>query len=622
MCGIFGYLGDKGSALGPEIAAGMAAALSHRGPDSSGSMIVQLESGQAMLGATRLRIQDLSTAGDQPVGNENGSVWVVFNGEIYNFRELRASLQEAGHIFRSSSDTEVIVHLYEQYGTDFTSRLDGMFGLALLDKCSGTLILARDRAGKKPVFYSSSGGKFAFASEIKALLRCPWIIRSINEPALAEYLSYGYISAPDTAYSEIQELPAGEKLILSSRGSPELSSYWRLKDETIDIGEEEAARRVREIVERAVEKRLIADVPVGLLLSGGLDSSVVCAAASAKGRVKTFCAGFHGAVSFDERKHAALVSRLFKTDHTELIIKSSPAEAVLELPGIFDQPFGDSSAVPALLVSREARKHVTVVLTGDGGDECFAGYDRFRAALLAKRMPLVQQKLLRLLSRMLPRTLSIHGLKNRLERFSAGIGEDIFSRHDGWFSVFGKDELQLLLPPDYSAALREARKKQEELLEGNKEKSLLKSLLNMNFNSYLKYNLNTKMDRASMAASLESRSPLLDTELVEFAFTLPDELKIRNGVSKYILKKAYAGILPGGIINRKKHGFGSPVSGWFRGELGMLYSDKVLSKESVSSGRFNRVYLDVLLKEHLSGKKDNGRKLWAVLQLELWLRTL
>ena len=538
MCGIFGYIDNTGSAIGPELAAGMAASLAHRGPDSAGNKTFPLAAGFAMLGATRLRIQDLSAAGDQPVSNENGAVWVVFNGEIYNFRALRASLEEAGHVFRSSSDTEVIVHLFEQYGRNFTSKLDGMFGLALLDLNSGTLILARDRTGKKPVFYSSAAGKFAFASEIKALFRCPWITKSVNEPALAEYLSYGYISAPDTAYSDIKELPAGETLILSSRSSTELSRFWELKDKTIDIGEDEAARTVRQIIGRAVEKRLAADVPVGVLLSGGLDSSVVCSAAAGKGRVKTFCAGFYGEDSFDERKHAAFVSKLFNTDHTELIIKNSPVEIVLELPGIFDQPFGDSSAVPALLISREARKHVTVVLTGDGGDECFAGYDRFRAALLAESMPQAQQKTLNIVSRLLPRTLSIHGLKSRLERFSAGIGEDVFSRHDGWLSVFSRDELRRVFPENVSGTPGLARKKQEKLLEGNQGKSLLKSLLNLNFNSYLKYDLNTKIDRACMAASLEARSPLLDTELIEFAFSLPDKLKIRGSVSKYILKKA------------------------------------------------------------------------------------
>ncbi len=622
MCGIFGYLDRTGSVIAPELAGAMAASLAHRGPDSAGHMIFQLSAGRVMLGATRLRIQDLSSSGDQPVRNENGAVWVVFNGEIYNFRALRTSLEEAGHVFRSSSDTEVIVHLYEQYGRGFISKLEGMFGLALLDLADGTLMLARDRTGKKPVYYSSAAGKFAFASEIKALLLCPWIRKKVNDPAIAEYLSYGYISAPDTAYSDIQELPAGEVLVLSSGGTPELTRFWRLKDKTIDIGEEEAVRRIREIVDRAVERRLAADVPVGVLLSGGLDSSVVCSAAAAKGKVRTFCAGFDGKDSFDERKHAALVSRLFNTEHTELIIKNSPAEIVLELPGIFDQPFGDSSAVPTLLISREARKHVTVVLTGDGGDECFAGYDRFRAALLAERIPQDGQKLLRVIARLLPRTSSIHGLKSRLERFSAGIGEDVLGRHDGWFSVFSEDELRHMFPENDSVTLLSSRKKQEELLEGNTGKTLLKSLLNLNFNSYLKYDLNTKMDRAGMAASLEARSPLLDTELLEFAFSLPDELKIRNGVSKYILKKAYRGVLPAGIINRKKHGFGSPVSGWFQGELGNLYSGKVLAKESAVAGRLNKEYLESLLKEHKSGKRENGRKLWAVLQLELWLRAL
>ncbi len=621
MCGIFGFYDRTGAKHGPEVTAKMTAALSHRGPDSSGSRNFRIEGGEVLLGATRLRIQDLSSAADQPVQNENSSVWVVFNGEIYNFRDLRSGLKEKGHIFRSSSDTEVIVHLYEEYGASFVSKLDGMFALALLDLKTEALFLARDRTGKKPLFYSRDSGKLTFASEIKALLCVPGIKKSFNEGALAEYLHCGYISAPDTAYSGINELQAGELLVISRSGIAEPQAFWELKDVTIDIGEEEAGKKIRQLIGRAVEKRLVSDVPVGVLLSGGLDSSIVALTASAGNKkVKTFCAAFLGEDSFDERKYAALVAKEFKTEHIELMIKSSPVETVLELPGIFDQPFGDSSAIPSLLISREARKHVTVVLTGDGGDEGFAGYDRFRAALLAESLPLYQQRILRQLAFLLPRSTSIHALKSRLERFTSGLGESVMSRHNRWFSVFAVEELSGLLKDEGQGFVSLATEKQDALIEKTKGNETLDRLLNLNFNSYLKYNLNTKMDRCSMAASLEARSPLLDTELLEFAFSLPSKLKIKAGQSKYILKKAYGGLLPKAILGRKKQGFGSPVAKWFKGELGALYSDCVLGKDSRCASRFKKECLEDLNRAHLSGKRDNGRKLWALLQLELWLR--
>jgi asparagine synthase (glutamine-hydrolysing) len=634
MCGICGFLHVQGAPVDVALGERMMELLRHRGPDGSGQLAVPGQpsgsSPSLFLGHRRLKIIDLSEAARQPLSNEDGTIWIVFNGEIYNFPALRADLERRGHQFRSHSDTETIVHAYEEFGDACVARLDGQFAFALWDGRSRRLLLARDRSGKKPLYYTFDGRSFAFASEIKSLLVCPWVRQEVAVEHLGDYLLFGYVRAPGTLYQGILQLPPGSSLTVEDGTVRGPARYWTLRRGAAPDAEvlpaQEAARRVRELLTQAVEARLISDVPLGALLSGGLDSTIVVGIMSrlSKSPVRTFTVGFADDASYDERRFANIAARAFGTDHTEFVVRTDAMSLVRRLLWHHDQPYGDSSAIPTYQVSRMARRHVTVVLNGDGGDEVFGGYERFWAALWAARVPGFLGGLGSTLARALPRNDSYFGLRRRIERFVARSGEPPLDRYLDWTSIFDTGAATRLLRPEVAArgdvsgiyaTLRGA-------YGGNGSRELLDQLLDINFMTYLPEDLHVKVDRMSMANSLEARSPMLDTSLVEFAATLRPDLKIRGGTLKYVLKLAFRDLVPPELLGRRKHGFGVPVDGWFRNELRSTALQMLLQPDSRIRRYLDQEAVRRLFDEHVRGTAAHGHRLWTLMNLELWCRML
>lgn len=589
--------------------------LSHRGPD--GHSVTRLESGdhrtQVIFGHRRLAIIDRSEAGDQPMPNEDASVHCVFNGEIYNFPDLRGMLEQKGHKFRSRCDTEVIVHGYEEFGDSFVEQLDGMFAIALWDSRCSRLLLARDRAGKKPLYYSWNQGWLTFASETKALRGFPSVDVSVDWDLVPHYLARGYISGSRTLNRGVKQVPAGTTIVLDSEGLSAPRPYWDL---TFSAGKgtswDDAVQRFRELFDAAVAKRMIADVPLGALLSGGLDSSAVVAAmATRSSSVKTFCLGFEDAPTFDERRYARRVAQLFSTEHTEDVLRVDPAELLHDVVWHLDQPLADSSAVPTYLVSREARRHVTVVLNGDGGDEALGGYERFSAALAVQRLPRWLETGARSLARFLPRSDDYHDLKSRADRFLQNPDGTAVERYQGWLAVFDRELVRSIT--GRSVAEDPPVKSPDPLLH---------QLLYLNFKTYLHDDLLVKMDRMSMAHSLEARSPFLDTDLLQFVTSLPAEMKATIFQRKRLLKRAMKDLLPADLLARRKHGFGAPVDTWFRSSLVAPFRDLVLSRDSRVGERLDIRVVSMLMNQHETGTRSHGARLWSLLVLETWLRSL
>ena len=622
MCGIAGILSLDGR---PPEEAGLRAmgdALRHRGPDADGYHVDASAAPSVGLVHRRLSIIDLCAAADQPLANEDGSVHVLLNGEIYNFQELRGGL-EGRHAFRSHGDTEVIAHLYEDRGDEAVAALDGMFALALWDARARRLVLARDHFGKKPLYYWHDERRLVFGSEIKALLAAGAPVEMAEEN-LGEYLAFGYVPTPRTLFRGIRKLPPACLLVADAGGVAAPRAYWDLRfppaGEALSVDLPEAAGRVRELLMQAVRKRLVADVPLGLLLSGGVDSAAVAAfmARLVPDRVRTFTVGFEGDAFFDERPHAERVARHLGTDHHATVVRPQAGALLETLLDHHDEPFGDSSALPTYLVAREARAQVTVALNGDGGDETFAGYDRFHAALIADRIPGPLARALRAASRLFPEGPSHHGPRRRLRRFAEKAALPFDERIFAWSTFFDLPALRALdgeLVADRDRVLSSYR----QALERCKEASLLSRLLYLNARTYLLDDLLPKMDRMTMAHGLEARSPMLDRALVEYVAALPDGLKRRGGRGKVVLKKAVADLLPPEILDRPKHGFGVPLGDWFRGELRgrveALLLDRPRLARWLQPEAVRRLYA-----EHLSGHGDRGHQLWTLLTLELWLR--
>jgi asparagine synthase (glutamine-hydrolysing) len=622
MCGIAGALGRSGPAVSGEQLAAMGLSLAHRGPDAQGSFVDAAAAPAVALVHRRLSIIDLTTSADHPLPNEDGSVQVLLNGEIYNYRELRAPLAER-HRFRSSGDTEVIAHLYEERGVEAISALDGMFAIALWDARQRRLLLATDRFGKKPLYYWTDGVRFLFGSEIKALLAAG-VPAEMEERHLAEYLAVGYVPTPDTLFRGIRKLPPASTMIVDAAGAHPPRPYWRLQfprdGEARPVPLAEATDHVASLLSDAVRKRLIADVPLGLLLSGGLDSSVIAAimARLAPGQLKTFTVGFEGHRFYDERPHAERVARHVGALHESCLVRPDAAALLDTLLQHHDEPFGDSSALPTYLVAQQARRHVTVVLNGDGGDESFAGYGRFEAVLLAEKLPRLLRTALGAAAAVVPDAGRYHGPWQRARRFARKAARPFDERLLAWSSYFDLESLHRLdavgavqddaVLASFREALREA--------DGA---SLLSRLLHLNFRTYLVDDLLPKMDRMTMAHGLEARSPFLDTALVEYVAGLPDDLKRQGREGKVLLKSVAAGLLPLDIVGRKKHGFGLPIGDWFRNELRPLARDALSAKPRLA--RWLRVErIDEILREHQSGAADRGPQLWTLLTLELWLR--
>jgi asparagine synthase (glutamine-hydrolysing) len=622
MCGIVGKISLSGGVERPLLER-MCAAVEHRGPDSRG---LYLADGVG-LGVQRLRVIDLRT-GDQPIYNEDRSVVVVLNGEIYNYMELRRQLVRAGHTLTTEGDTEVIVHLYEDHGADCVRYLRGMFAFAVWDANRRQLLLARDRLGKKPLIYAHKGGDLWFASEIPALLEEPKIERLVDFDAVDSFLQYQYVPAPLTAFEELKKLPPAHSLIWRD-GRITLRHYWRLSYAPLEDAPtpEEAQEEVRHRLLRATELRLRSDVPLGAFLSGGVDSSAVVAAMALQSSapVKTFSIGFDVA-EFDESAFAREVARLYETDHHELVVEPNAMKVLPKLVRHFGEPFADSSAIPTFYVAELARRHVTVALDGTGGDENFGGYGRYIGGRLADRLA-AKPRLLQLLARRLceivgpgPRAASLRSkldVETRLALMAA------YDRYAWRMAYLKPEDRPLLYTPGFFREVGDANARsvvQTPFAESDAADAVNR-LIDVDVQTYLPNALLVKTDITSMAHSLEVRSPLLDHELMEFVARLPGAWKVGGGMTKRIFKEALRPWLPGTILDRPKWGFGSPIAEWLRGSLRELPREVLLDRASVNRGWFREESLRSMIDDHVSGRRDNATKLWALIQLELWLRT-
>jgi asparagine synthase (glutamine-hydrolysing) len=620
MCGIAGFAdSSRSGGRTPEADLAqlhaMCEVIRHRGPDDEG---VHVERGVG-LGMRRLSIIDLST-GHQPIHNEDRTIWLVFNGEIYNYRELRRQLEAAGHQFYTSSDTETIVHAYEEWGERAFERLRGMFGIALWDRPKRSLLLARDRAGIKPLHYAEHGGRLYFGSELKSLIAAGSVSREIDLGALDHYLSYLYAPRDRAIFKGIRKLPPGHyaKWVDGRLG---VHQYWQIGTaETQALSEEEAARSLYRVLADAVESHMVSDVPLGAFLSGGVDSSVVVGlmAKASRRPVKTFSIGFDEP-EFDELEHARTVAAHFGTDHHEFVVKPDGLSILDRLIQHFDEPFADSSAIPTWYVSEIARRHVTVVLSGDGGDELFGGYDRYlphpRVARFDSLPVPGKRRVAGIVWPMMP-----HGARGK--NFLRHVSRSDDGRYLDSIAFFQADEKQSLYTGDVWRAL-----------EGGSAEAVLSRhfdrfatlpvhsrMMRFDFETYLPEDVLTKVDRMSMAHSIESRVPLLDNDVIEFASTIPASLKIVNGRRKHILKEDAKRLLPPEILDRRKQGFGVPLGVWFRGGLTDVFSDVLRSPTTRQRGYFEPSFVDRLVQEHLSGKRDHTLRLWQLLVFELWHR--
>jgi asparagine synthase (glutamine-hydrolysing) len=622
MCGITGVAGslrtDRATLQQ------MNAALCHRGPDGDG-MFWADHVGLAM---RRLAIIDLHT-GDQPIFNEDRSISVVYNGEIYNFRELRLELEQRGHHFATQSDTEVIVHAYEEYGENCIERLWGMFALALWDSRRNLLLLARDRLGKKPLVYYTDPAHqgVAFASEMQALLAHPSVPREIDLGAIDDYLTYLYVPAPASAYRHIRKLPPGHRLVWQS-GQIRVEPYWQVRWGTkLALTEDEALDQFGTLLRDAVQRRLIADVPLGAFLSGGMDSSTVVAemAALSSTPVKTFSIGF-GERDFDELRYARQVAERFGTDHHEMVVEPHALDVLPKLVKHYGEPYGDSSAIPQYYVSKLTREHVTVALNGDGGDELLAGYERHWAARVAARYDtiprFVRHGLIRPLIPLLPEPRQRRAFLRRAKRFMAAAHLPVFDRYLQWVGAFTPSQKSALYAPEFAAQLahNDSGRWLREALAPEPHLDAVDAVVRADTLMYLPHDLLVKVDIASMANSLEARSPLLDHRLVEFCAALPSSYKLRGRTSKWLLRRLMRDRLPAEILTRSKMGFGVPVGEWLRTDLRPLLEDTLLSTRASQRGYFNPSAVRALVDEHLSHRADRTSHIWGLLMLELWLR--
>ena len=604
--------------------------MQHRGPDGEGYHFDEAVS----LAHRRLSIIDLA-GGTQPLSNEDDSVWITFNGEIYNFPSLREELIAKGHRFKTRSDTEIIVHAWEEWGEDCPKQLRGMFAFAIWDRNQGRLFLARDRMGKKPLYYCHSGNLFVFASELKALLQHPGVKREIDPDAIADYLNYHYIPFPRTIFNNIKKLPPGhcatvqltpDRLQTSSGAGLDISlaKYWDIDYQPDhSLTENEWAEALREKLEEAVRIRLISEVPLGAFLSGGIDSSTVVALMSKvqPDPVKTFSIGFKEK-DFSELQYARQIAELFSTDHHEYIVEPDAMEVLPKLAWEFDEPFADASAVPTYYVSKLAREHVTVILSGDGGDETFAGYRRYRWASDMGRYDWLPDWARRGMFG-LPGALLPQGMKGKgtLQHLSKAP----FERYAGLNTFGGDYYLQNVLHGDLLASMNSPQSLPDfsamrHYYDDCLAHDYLTRIQYIDTKTYLAEDILTKVDRASMLCSLETRAPLLDHEVVELAARIPSELKLKDGETKYILKKAMEGILPKNILYRRKMGFGVPLVHWFKNDLVSYARDILLSQQARERGLFNPLQVEKLLVDHQKSGRDLSARIWALLFFEHWCR--
>lgn len=632
MCGITGAIWTDPK-LGIEATSlqKMTDVIKHRGPDDEGHYRSEFRLRppyEAMpgvaLGFRRLAIIDLDT-GNQPISNEDGSIWVVFNGEIYNYPTLRRRLEGAGHTFRTQSDTETIVHLYEDEGLEFAQHLNGMFAIAIWDSRRRRLVLARDRIGQKPLAYRHEQGRLLFGSELKSLLQVDGVPREIDAGAIDEYLTYQYVPHPKTIFRGTNKLPPGHLAVLQD-GELEVRPYWEpaLHVET-PISSKLASEKLGELMTSSVEMRMRSDVPLGAFLSGGVDSSLIVALMQQRSEqpIKTFTIGFPVA-AYDETSYARRVAEHLGTEHEELQVTPSGIDILPKLVWHYDEPFADSSAIPTWYLSEMTRRQVTVSLSGDGGDELFAGYPRYRAVCLASGLDQsgpIRSLLGASIWQRLPGSRQKSFLR-RFKRFSEFLNKTPQRRYLEWIAIFNESRRAMLYRDDFVEHLPNAdpfsflaqawaRTGQRDVISGA-------SLTDLT--TYLPCDLMTKVDIASMAHSLEVRQPFLDHRVVEFAANLPVALKFRRGSGKRLLRQAFGNLLPKEIWNRRKMGFGVPIDHWFRNELREMTHDVLLASDARTGNYFRREVIEELVQQHESQQFDHAYRLWSLLVLELWLR--
>lgn len=624
MCGISGIISINKEGKFDESVKAMLKTMIHRGPDDEG---IYSEPG-ACLGHRRLSIIDLSSAAHQPMGNEDKSIWVILNGEIYNYKDLRETLQKKGHKFSSQSDTEVILHLYEEEGKDSVRELVGMFAFALWDAKNKLLLLARDRIGKKPLLYTYSNGNFCFASEFAALLEGTFTQKEINPEAIDYYLTFGYIPAPLTIYKNISKLMPAHILIFKD-GDIKIERYWELDyEKKINISEEEAEEEITRLLLDAVRIRLYSDVPLGAFLSGGIDSSLVVGLMSKlyPNQIKTFSIGFDEE-DYNELKYARNIAKHFNTDHHEFVVKPKALDILTLLVERYGEPYADPSCIPAYYVSKISKDYVSVALNGDGGDELFAGYERYQAMVyseLFNRLPkLWKDSISSLFIKNIPESIDARKLPRKIRRFFEGASLPLYKRYIKWIGVF-EDELKTkIYSSDFLNTVYKFNPEEffkDYFSNSSHNLGLVDKLLKLDTLTYLPNDLLVKVDIASMANALEARSPFLDHRLMEFVVSLPSDFKLRNFRKKYILKKIATKIIPKENIYRTKQGFGVPIGQWFRTDLKDFLCDNLLSPIFIKRGYFKPEVIRETVQLHLSGRKDYSFLLWTLLMFEAWHR--
>lgn len=634
MCGITGAVWtEPEKAIDRTTLGRMTDVLRHRGPDDEGCYRSEyclrpgLEAVPGVaLGFRRLSIIDLA-AGHQPMTNEDGTIHIVFNGEIYNYQDLRRRLEGTGHAFRTHSDTEAIVHLYEDVGPDVFSHLNGMFAIAIWDANRQRLVLGRDRLGKKPLVYRREPGRLAFASELKSLLEIPGVPRELDPQAIDEYLTYQYVPHPRTILRGIAKVPPGH-LAVYHCGELTVRPYWQ-PDFNVEenLPAEEYRQQLRELLTSSVQMRLQSEVPLGAFLSGGTDSTIVVGLMQklCKEPVRTFSIGFPVA-EYDETHYARLVAEQLGTIHEEFRVEPDALDILPRLVWHYDEPFADSSAIPTWYVSELTRRHVTVALTGDGGDELFAGYPRYRAVWLASgfdRLPgVVRRVLAGQYWQRLPSSARQKSIRRRLRRFTESLGLSPDRRYLEWISIFNESRRAELYSESFVETLPDVDPL-EFLLEARRrcsQRDPVTAISLTDLVTYLPCDLMTKVDIASMAHSLECRQPILDYRVVELAARMPIQLKFRRGKGKQIFMETFSDLLPRAIQVRRKMGFGVPLDHWFRGPLSGFARDVLLDRRTVGRGFFREEVIRQLLDDHIAGRFDHSYRLWALLFLELWQR--
>ncbi|HYG12397.1 MAG TPA: asparagine synthase (glutamine-hydrolyzing) [Pyrinomonadaceae bacterium] len=621
MCGIVGIVDRRRRAVDEAVVGRMCEAIRHRGPDEDG-----FYHGEGVgLAMRRLAIIDLKS-GQQPMHNADRTAWIVFNGEIYNYKEVRARLEELGHHFHTDCDTEVVIHAYDEYGAECPRHLRGMFAFAIWNERTEELFLARDRVGKKPLLYARVDDGLVFGSEFSALLQHPQVGREVNREAIHYYLTFMCVPAPLTAYRDIHKLEPGHTLRYTRDGQIKTERYWQPDfSRKTRMSEEEAGERAVEILREAVRVRLMSEVPLGAFLSGGVDSSAVVALMSevSSAPVKTFSIGFEEQ-DFSELHHARRVAEHVGAEHHEFIVRPDAMEVLPTLVEHYGEPYADSSAIPTYYVSRETRRHVTVALNGDGGDECFAGYERYAAMKLAGKyrgVPgLLREGLIKPAVALYPTSETRRSRARDLKRFLDAASLPTVERYMRWVSVLDTPAKDALYTDDFrrEMAAHNAADFIAPWFAHANGAGLVDASLLADTMTYLPNDLLVKVDIASMAVSLEARSPFLDHHVIEFAASLPENLKLRGLTTKYLLKRVLAKLLPAENLQRRKMGFGVPIGHWLRGEMQKFLRDTLLSEKALGRGFFKPEAVTRMVELHTRGERDHAHQLWTLLMLELW----